>query len=493
MKRTIIILLLAIAGNLAAQQMTLSKGNESKEVDAQALVEGIYVGPWSDVDCWIMEGKKNVKQLMTINSNQEVFRTISLAGSNKATVLAATIDDGHIMVYTSDDSDNKKTVLFRYDIDLHIDVYGKPKAEKVEPDTVSTFDHEKKDKSLVWGAASPDGRLAGLVTIIEFTKTNEYRTQINLLGSRGEMLWEKEFALGSMKDIFVTNEGKIVTLGAEMEKEETHLIYNIISQDKEASYDVVVKCDPIREMKLVNVLGNYAVAMGTYSPINRSFDKGYTGGTLAVSFNVETAELKGFILRPFQNEDINILYNKKTQKIQKELWADRVNVIDYAPTSFGAAMVLGRSLKTENIEPDGTVVSINNAMGLHVVAADTLGEIKWVRNIRRNDFTKKEKYLLGVSLVGTPHGTCLVKTESAKYPAIYDIAKEAKKYETGSKCNMMIYNIADDGMVQKSVIEAKSKQSHLRSLLRNDGSLLVFTARGNKTRMVSLQFVDGSF
>ena len=483
MKRTIILLFLAISASLAAQQAVVAKGSESKLINQENLAEGVYVGYYNGLDCWIFEGKKEVKQLMLIDQNLTPMKVIELPDSRHVDVLTAAIDGNIATVILNDQSKKERAAVLRHSVNLD-------NATVAVSDTIHALTFGRKDECMTWATTSPDGTLIGVVTIVTFTQQKQYRTLITLLDAQGRELWEKEFALGSMKDLFVTNQGRVVTLGIEPEGEETHFVFNVISQYKEAAYSVTVKCDPVREIELVNVIGSHAIALGTFSPADKDPRKEYTGGTLGLSFNIDSACLSGFFMRPFQNEDMNILYNKKTKKMQRDQYADRAKPIAYAPTPFDAVVALSRRYSEAYTESTGELIQVDKSMGIHMVAIDTMGRVKWTRNIRRNDMDKGKEYLLGVGLLANNKGISLIKAEHPKYPAIYDIAKDAKQYIIGDKSNLVAYTISDDGDVSKLVIEPKSKHTHFRSLKRPDGTMVLITAHGKKSRVVTLKFMD---
>ena len=484
MKRTIILLLLAVSGSLAAQQAIVARGSETKNVAPENLASAIYVGFHDNADCWIFEGKKNVKQFVVANQNLEPLRLVELPDSRHANILTTAIAGNTATVIVTDDSKKERTLVLRHTIDLTTGTVG------AIPDTLQNLTYGRKDECMVWGAKSPDGNLLGLVSIVVYTQQKQYHTVISLLSASGDQLWEKEFALGSMSNLFVTSEGRIVTLGMEPEGEETHFIFNVLSQYKEAAYSVAVKCDPVREVKLVNVIGSHALALGTFNPPDKDPEKNFTGGTLGLSFNIDSASLTGFFMRPLQNEDMNILYNKKTKKMQRDQYADRVEPLAFTPTPFGAAMVVSRCFSETITDDAGDLVEARKSVGLHLVAIDTLGKVKWIRNFRRNDMSKGTDYLLGIGLTTTNKGLALVKAEHPKYPANYDIANDAKKYVSGDKSNLVVYTIADNGDVSKLIVESKTKQTHMRTLKRPDGALLFLSDRGKKVRTATLKFVD---
>ena len=195
-----------------------------------------------------------------------------------------------------------------------------------------------------------------------------------------------------------------------------------------------------------------------------------------------------FLLRPFMNEDVNIFYNKATKKVQREQRADHVRTLACVPTNYGAMMVAGRAFRTENAESNGTLTSVSYAAGLHCLAIDNDGKLLWVKNIRRSDMQKKGDDLIKVSLLSDGSNAYIVKSEHPKAPLDYAIAKEAKTLELGNKSNLIIYTLNPLGEVQKLLVEAKTKHSHLRAIRRSDGVFALYSANGNKVRQAQLKF-----
>jgi hypothetical protein len=52
----------------------------------------------------------------------------------------------------------------------------------------------------------------------------------------------------------------------------------------------------------------------------------------------------------------------------------------------------------------------------------------------------------------------------------------------------VVYTITDEGEVNKVLIERKSGQSLVRTLTRPDGTLVLLTGSGSKTRLAELKF-----
>ncbi len=471
-----------------AQHLTIAKGVETKSLDAEEVAQALYVGAVESYDCWIMDAKRDKKQVVVTDGNLEIVQKILLEKSNDAELLTVALDGRNLFVVTVDGESKNKTVLWAYRIQLLQDLYGKMTVEKRNPDTLQVFNYDRKDRCQVWGAASPDRHLLATVVKVENVKQKQYSTQVKLYNALSKELWSKEVPLPSMDDIYLTNDGRVVTFGnstdikSRSKVEETTLEFGVVGENRQDLYGVKVKFDPLRDLRIANVLGNRVIAVGTYSPQGRDMEKGYTGGTVSMSFDFDSATLTGFSLRGFQNEDMCILYNKNTKKVVREHDVDHVELLAMAPTPYGAVMVVGRTLVAETFDDANNPIIKHVAMGLHVEGVDMNGRQVWVRNLRRNDWTKDADSPLCIELLPMENGVCLLKSEHMKCPSDYNITDEAKELEMGSSSNLVAYTFAADGEVGKQILEGKEKQTLLRVLSRADGMAIVLMGKGSKIR-----------
>ena len=483
MKKILMVLVAVFAMGSAVGQPALTKGLESKRLSVEDLLHGRYVGTLDNMDAWIFEGKKHVKQLVLTDVNLETVTVIPLPKSGNMEVLAAGVKNGRAGVMLTDGSDSRRTVVYSCAVDVQSQslVGG-------GYDTLVTFDYGKKDNCLVWGASSPSGAYIALAMVVQMNEKQQYRTYVALFDGEMHRVWDREYALETMHDMLVSDEGRVVTLGMEPDGEETRFVFNILDLGRANTYGVTLKCDPVIEMHLAGLVGSTAVALGTYRPLEMRKAERYVNGVVGMAFDVDRAELKGFTMRPFQNEDMNIFLNKKTKKIQKDQFTDYARVLGVTATPYGGAIALGRVMEVEKTSASGAVSRESYAVGLHVVAVDTTGHVRWTRNMRRNDIDKEGGVLDRVAMTVVGDKVCLVRSEHKKSPTIYDIANDVKEYKVGDKCNVNLYTIGADGSTQKLMLEAKAKQHVVRALTRADGTLLYYSGRGNKTRMAELRF-----
>ena len=483
MRKTIVFFALAALACLVQAQPAILKGKENKNMSVESLSDGRYLGQYGKLDCWIYEGRKHYKQLAMVNIDLEEQYKAELPGSQECQVLAASMDKQYAGVLVANKEKRNCTVLGRYKVAL-----DSVKTVGGQMDTLIRFDYGKKDECLTWGAVSPSGNYMALIAVVRYVDELRYRTYIALFDAAGNKQWTREFALGSLNQITVTDDGRVVTLGVEPDEEGQCFVVNLVSEKNSRSNRIFVQCDPLRDLKMVTVNGSYLLAVGSFGPSGKKFDQ-ITLGTLSFSFNLDSAVLSGFNLLPFSNEDINIFYNKSTKKIQTQLFCESLGLVDASSTPYGCAALFGRKMRIEYTSSTGARQTDYQIVGLHCVAIDTLGDVKWVRNLRCNDLQEGSDGIVGASMLMANGKLSIIKSEHKKMPATYDISKPVSQFTIGDKANTVMYSFDENGNVQKLLVEKASKQNILRTLLRHDGSLLMLGSNGSKQRAAELKFV----
>ena len=471
MKRLIIIALLLLTAATPDAQFVIDKGVESRQIDDDRMVDATYIGELDGQTLWVSQAR-NGWQIIGANHAMEPTRTQGLK-TNADEMLAATHSGDTVMLVLADHSHKHHSNLL---------VARCTAAGEWTVDTLQTLAHGKKDRCLLWGAVSPSGNRVAVCSIVEFTEKMQYSAFVTVLTANGFVDYRHEYPLGTMDQIRVTDDGRIATLGTEQEGTTLHIIVNYADRDHAETNEVLVSCEPPRELKIANILGNHLIALGTVSGSGFRGAEEYCGGTIAFSYDLVGARMAGFTIRPFQNEDINILYNKPTKKMQRDLLCEHATPLAYTALPYGAAIVLGRNFEKISLADNGTEEHSFSRVGLHIVAVDTAANIVWSRNLRRNDWQKGNPDLLRVGVAAMGETLCIVKSESRKMPATYEIGKDAKQLKMGDKNNIVLYSIAPDGEVHKDILEAKSKHSLLHLTPQCD----IVTVRGSRLRHIKL-------
>lgn len=486
MKKIAFSILILAAGCASVQaQLALTRHAETKNASADLLRDGLYAGWHKGLDVWVGEGRRGRKQVVVSDHNLETLGRMEMPESTvNHRLLTAASSGGGLTAVLCDEPDNQHTVVYGALVDLD----SMRPADLTAPLTVvDSFSYGRKDRCMVWGATSPNRQYTAVVVIVEYTERNQYSARARVMDARLQTVWTRDYAMGSTEQLCITDAGRIVTLGHEYAGDETHIVYNVLDERRADSYDVVVTCDPLRELRLTGVVGSHAMAVGTFMPTGSDPRDLLTGGVVGMSFDIDSAVMTGFTMRPFQNEDLNILYNKKTKKMQRDQVVDLASVLDATSTQWGAVVAVGRNYMATRVENNGVSTKGYFRQGVHVVGVDTLGRVRFARNLRRNDVQKNSDDLLNLSLLSRYGVVYVVKSEHKGYPATYDIAKEAPEFTVGSKGNLAVYTIGADGEVGKTVAETKTPHTLLRSIPHPDDTFELITTDGSRCRIAELK------
>ncbi len=459
---------------------------ENKKIDDEFVREAKYIGQYEGLYCFVGEGRKNGKVLMLLDHNMVPLRSMTLPESTVNCDFKAGSIAGNNAGLLFVDNDERHHVAQIYTSTMDLDSM-RPADNTAGLLLLDSIGYGRKDNFMMWAATSENGRYNAMVQVLEFKDKLQYTAKVTLFDGMMHKLWSKEYAIGSMENLCVTNDGTVVSLGYEPEGEETRFVYNIVNEKRTDTYAAIVKCDPIRELRLAGVVGNHVMAVGLFTPQGARDKDNLCGGVVGISFDMDSALITGFTMRPFMNEDMNILLNKKTKKVQRNQYTDLVSLVGTVLTENGAVVALGRNYGKDVVENNGTVTHHFYRMGLHVVAIDTLGRVSWVRNVRRNDHQVGDDGMLNVCMLHKDGHTYLIKSEHSKLPNIYDISKDVKEYKAGSKGNLVVYAFNEDGDVEKTVVYKKTPHGLVRGVLRADGKMALFTQDGSRSRIVELK------
>lgn len=497
MKKIYAFLLLALCGQWGVAQgqngmITFARSDVSTLTDPQMAANAHYLGsegqgPIGVMDWWVTQSEKGARgfakdkdwQVVKTNWHLSPQKRVDLRRTHECSYLASAMDDSTATVLLVDSSESKEAAIYRAKVRLE--------SGESHIDTLCKFNFTRKDKFIAWGAVSPNGKYMGMLTVMQYVKKGEYKAEATVFDNSGKVVWTREYGVGTTWNIYVTDKGEMLTLGVEHGREEEHFIVNVMNNHSGDTYDLKVKSDPVLTMRIANVQDGKMLCLGTFMPADEDPDDELTGGMVSMSFSLDSLFMKGFTMRPFMNEDVNILMNKKTKKVQRTQMVEMIEPIAVIPTPYGGLIAMGHRHKLSYTNANGTRTSTYLKQGIHMVAVDMNGTVKWVRNVRRCDVSRNDD-LLYMALFAEGNTVCLVKNEERKYPDTYDIAKEAREYEVGDKGRLVIYRIKENGEVKKDIIEKKTEHMIVNSTKRADGTTLLLSVDGRDTRKMELTF-----
>lgn len=470
MKKLIIIAMMLGAITMQAQ-VRLNVGKESKAISADALEKGTHVGNYEDCDVWLNQVRKGWR-ITAMNHDLEIAKTAEMELVADRLLAATMSGNTATMLLSKQDKKDTYILVARLSIDGEASV-----------DTLATLNTPgRKDKCQLWAAKSNLGNYMGVVAVQEFRDSMEYVTTAFLVASRGNLVFRREFAMTSFDQIFVTDNGSIATLATENTAAGVDVMVNYVSANVVSTGKSTIDSDPVNDARIVNVLGNRVLALGTTYERGRRADQTACNGVIGISYDIDSAKVYGYSTRLFDMEDYNVLYNLYLKKKQKNTLVHNISVMGCVPLNYGGAIVLSRSFKELKSTNDGVTHHIFQHLGLHVAAVNTEGQLAWTVNIRCNDRQENSGTDLRLGVSSEDDIVNIYKNESRKEPVGYDIFRAAKPMNAGSKSNLVRYAIFKSGDVEKAILESKTKHAFL--LVTDDQE--VFTVRGRKVRRATV-------
>jgi len=230
------------------------------------------------------------------------------------------------------------------------------------------------------------------------------------------------------------------------------------------------------------VLCSGLVTMSTADP-----EMDVTSGVVTMVFDRDSGSMQSFRMRFFQNEDKNILLNKNTKKVQREQDVPMIAPLGSIRMPYGTVVASGHRHHLRYVNANGTVTDTYYGRGIHLVAFDTLGNVKWVRNLRRNDKTDIGDEMLELRMFAVGEKAYVLKNEDEDDPEEYIITEEADEYEVGDKSDLVLYELSSDGEVAKTFLEKKTKHALAGMGRRPDGNWVLLSFRGSKCRMAVMK------
>ena len=345
--KVIVLLAVLLLGFAAAAQrsFTLTAGAESRNVDAEMLSEAKYLGQYEGLHCWAGGKESEQKVVMLTDHNMMPMSSMVLPESSESCkIMTATMDDGKACLTLVDSSYAKMTFIYSSVIDL---ATMRPADSTAPMVLVDSLGYGRNDHCYAWGAVSPNGHYAAIIYIVEYTERHQYSARAILYDAQLREQWRKDYALGSMENLAVTDDGTMVTLGYEDDEDETHFIFNILDRSRAESFDAVVACNHIRQLKLAGVTGRKAMGVGTFSPAEGRYRDQLCEGVMTMVFDIDNASLLGFNMSTFQNDDLNMMLNDKTRRVQRYQDIDLVSVSGATVTDWGAVVAVGAQLASE--------------------------------------------------------------------------------------------------------------------------------------------------
>ena len=456
-------------------------GNEAKSFGKTLLTDAVGIGAADGYDYWLHCGDRNGIGILSTDSTLHHARQTTLPHSSHYTMLAASHNDRQVALLLADAHSSHEASILTARIALDT-------LENYAFDELKHYDLGRHDQFYCWGASSPNGQYNAVVAVVEYTDSKQYEATVMLLDAEMRPLWEREYAVGTLEEVAVSDEGCIVTLGCEQSDFGADLVFNIFTASRSRTCTIASEAGYIRHLHLAHLTQHHALAMGTFSPAHLKGHEHLCGGLYTVAISLDSATVTHSTLRRFTDEDIAVFYNHESGGKGATTVADHVEVVDLLPTASGALLALERHFAVDShgdtLDEAG---STTYHVGLQIASADTLGRLQWVRNVRSCDVRKGNDESATSLLLAWGEGLAIVKNENSKTPDNYTTATPVRPCEGDAKSNLVVYLVDGDGAMVKQRIEGKTRHTALAANRRSEGRWQVVTANKSALRPAILE------
>ena len=427
-----------------------------------------FMGECDSLQCWISLSPHSGPSLVLHDDNADVWRHVSIENGGRYELLASSFDSCSASLMLLDSSDPRNPHVDICRMDLFSD------ASRLDPVVAQAFHCGRNDRFYAWAASSPNGRFCALVSLIAYVDKGYYAASATLFDARMQPLWSREFPVASLDDIFVTDDGSIVTLGFEHSDFFTAFSYSCIAPDTIASRTDTVAVGAVHDLQLVHADPQGALAVGTYVPSDIQSLDSLCGGVFSVAFNFVSGAAPVVSRHRFSPQDMAVLYNRNfTDTIHSSL-ADNVDIEGIFPMPYGAVVALSRS-------EDG-FIGCSARLGLHLVAFHTDGTIRWTRNVRRY----APDCDIPAAIVAVDSSLFLFQNEHKRTLPLYTVEFSAREFSLSKKSNIAMYRLSHDGLISKSLIEKRTLSTLADAHLLAGRRILLFLAHGSHVATKSL-------
>lgn len=490
-----IVAMAALVGAKAQKELTLI-GEESKKVEADMMMNARYLGSLEGLDIWLTKSDEGVKGLANkrdwhvVKFGDELvpMERADLPLTDRCRVLGAVGFEQNASgihkasVLLVDSSARGKTSILR--ARLKTDTLS---LEGGRVDTVDNYTYGRKDLCKVWCAVSPNGRYLAVLTIVQYKERKDYISVTKVFDENLDVVWAKDYGVGATEALYVDDNGTVYTMGLERTSNGVRILTNVMDQASANSYRTDKQCDPIHDLQIANVIGPKVLCSGLVTMSTADHEMDVTSGVVTMVFDRDSGSMQSFRMRFFQNEDKNILLNKNTKKVQREQDVPMIAPLGSIRMPYGTVVASGHRHHLRYVNANGTVTDTYYGRGIHLVAFDTLGNVKWVRNLRRNDKTDIGDEMLELRMFAVGEKAYVLKNEDEDDPEEYIITEEADEYEVGDKSDLVLYELSSDGEVAKTFLEKKTKHALAGMGRRPDGNWVLLSFRGSKCRMAVMK------
>ena len=447
-----------------AQTINFVHGEDGNSVGYQptqilldkADAEGIYYSVEPDLNIF-----SKVKGIMVREVNREYKETkcVKIDKTKAYGIMHAQRDGNRMHVLVS--SFEKKAVIVRH-VTVNLTSFT------VESDKeILNREIGKKEFFYHWTATSGNGNF-GLVYAVVNEKDNTAYVQGMLFDSSMRSLWSHAIEAGAISQIFVTDDGRIVTGGFSNGEGDTDgaMLEFAIADGLGTSRGRCTSVNKVGELALLNVFGDKVLATvletdrGTGWAGSFTAGAGFTTGTVYVGctaylFDVAAGRVANTDRHPFTKADARVFYNAS---LISEITSSDVNFLGLrgkVATPSGGAALYGRTwmetvTQTRNGVSTGMSSSVYYYKGMMLVNVVSTGHIVWMKPLMHDNGNNADFAVnTETDMVAEGDDIYVITNESPKDGDTYDPENAVRRVVMVVHGAISAYRFGADGSVDK--------------------------------------------
>ncbi len=376
--------------------------------------------------------------------------------------------------------DSKEQILYhaRFDVNT-LDPIGDRK-ELYHPKL------DKKDKCYFFIKSSQDKSWISMIHIIVKENENEFYSTVSLYDEAIEKIWTKSYAIGTLDDIFITNDAEIVTVGryTDKKKPETTLVFHVISEDDENNYTEDVEVDNMQSASILNVVNGKIICAGLLNTPNKKDACGY----YAFSFNTTKRELENFDSKHLSSLEHACLLNTKVSKSSSSKEVSFMSFYGNCATDNGGVIAFHRKYYIVG----NKYVSFQSE-GILTFSVDTTGTIVWNTGIRKANMESQMMEHLGTGMFHRNGKTYFLFNEHIKNTNSLTGNDPIKWLQIApmlsDDASLVLVSLDNEGNLKKEILDKETKKYLTYSFTQIDeGKYAFILNRKSKSNIAILEF-----
>lgn len=325
----------------------------------------------------------------------------------------------------------------------------------------------KKEFFYHWTATSANGNF-GLVYAVVNEKENTADVQGMLFDRSMKSLWSHSLEVGSIAEIFVTDDGRIATAGFSNGEGKTDgaMLEFAIADGLGTQHGRYPSVSKVGQLTVLNCFGDKVLASGLETSKGTGWAGSFTAGSVITTgtiytgcavylFDVAAGQMVNTDRHLFTKEDARVFYNAS---LVSEIASPDVNFLSLraqVATPSGGAALYGRTWmetvrQTRNGVATGMSSSVYYYKGMMLVKADSTGRIVWMKPLMHDNGNNADFAVnTETDMVAEGEDIYLITNESHNDGDTYDPDNAARRSVMAVHGAVSAYRFAADGSVAK--------------------------------------------